>query len=306
MQCALSAQLQSAQNAYLEGWAPGVRGRRVAWAGGTTQLLELGEGNPVLLLHGGLGEAFQWAPVLSALALEHRVLAVDRPGHGLADPFDYRGVDLLAHARCFLRDVLDAENIPCLPIVAASMGGLWAMAFALEFPQRVSQLIFAGPPAGIVRSQPLHLRLGTLPLLKWMVRKAMRNPTRDSTRQFWSQLLVVHPEQLGDDLLDLLTLSQKRNVESWLSLIDAAITLSGLRQSLLLDPCWEELTVPTTFVWGEQDAWACPSKAEALLPRNPNLRLVRVPDAGHGVWFDAPECFAAIVTDLLNGTYPAV
>jgi hypothetical protein len=46
-----------------------------------------------------LSGSFEVVPILGALALNRRVLAVDRPGHRLADPFDYRGVDLLDHGR---------------------------------------------------------------------------------------------------------------------------------------------------------------------------------------------------------------
>ena len=49
----------AAQTAYLDRVAPGHRSRRVRWSGGTTQLIELGDGPPLLLIHGGLGEAFQ-------------------------------------------------------------------------------------------------------------------------------------------------------------------------------------------------------------------------------------------------------
>src|SRR5262249_46631830 len=94
--------VETAQAAYLARCAPGYRTRRVRWSGGTTQVIELGDSAPLVLVHGGLGEASQWGCILSALARRHRVLAVDRPGHGLADPFDYRGVDLLSHARWFL------------------------------------------------------------------------------------------------------------------------------------------------------------------------------------------------------------
>src|ERR687886_620083 len=109
--------VEVAQSAYLNRCAPGYRTRRVQWSGGTTQVIELGEGTPLLLVHGGMGEAFQWGSILSALAKSHRVLAVDRPGHGLADAFDYRGVDILAHARRFLGDILDIEGLPAVPIV---------------------------------------------------------------------------------------------------------------------------------------------------------------------------------------------
>ncbi|HEX8703872.1 MAG TPA: alpha/beta fold hydrolase, partial [Myxococcaceae bacterium] len=179
---------ERAQAAYLDRCAPGHRTRRVRWSGGSTQLIELGEGPPVLLLHGGLGEAIQWGHILPALARKHRVMAVDRPGHGLADPFDYRGVDLLEHARRFIGEILDAEKLPAASIVACSMGGLWSVEFALAHPERVPRLVLVGAPAGITRTLPLQLRLGTLPVLKPLVQSMMRRPTRDSVRSFWGQL----------------------------------------------------------------------------------------------------------------------
>src|SRR5687768_11045411 len=100
------------QAAYLDRVVPGHRIVRVRWSGGATQVIEAGQGQPLLLLHGGLGEAFQWAPLMPALAESYRVLAVDRPGHGLADPFDYRGTHMLDIASRFANEILDALSIP--------------------------------------------------------------------------------------------------------------------------------------------------------------------------------------------------
>jgi pimeloyl-ACP methyl ester carboxylesterase len=280
---------EAAQAAYLHRVVPGHRTRRVRWSGGTTQVIEAGEGPPLLLLHGGLGEAIQWANILPALARKHRVVAVDRPGHGLADPFDYRGVDVLEHARRFLGDLLDAEGLAAMPIVAASMGGLWALSFALAHPERVPHLVLTGAPAGISRALPLQMRLGTLPVLKTLVRSMMRKPTRDSTHAFWKQLLVAHPERLEADLLDLLTESQRRNAPNWFTLIDQAFDVRGMKQPLLIGERWKQLFVPTTFVWGEKDAWGAPELGEAAVATNARLRMVRIPDAGHATWIDAPD-----------------
>src|SRR5215510_6550398 len=99
--------IERIQAAYLALWAPGYRTRRVKWSGGETQVIEIGEGPPLLLIHGGGGYAAQWGPILSALSERHHVLAVDRPGHG---SFDYRDVDLLAHRHRFICDFLDAHS----------------------------------------------------------------------------------------------------------------------------------------------------------------------------------------------------
>ncbi|HEX8439090.1 alpha/beta hydrolase [Archangium sp.] len=278
-----------AQAAYLGRCAPGYRTRRVHWSGGTTQAIEVGEGPPLLLLHGGLGEAVQWGNILSSLGRRHRVVAVDRPGHGLADPFDYRGVDVLEHARRFLGEILDAEGLSSMPIVACSMGGLWSVAFALAYPERVPRLVLVGSPAGITRTLPLQMRLGMLPGLKTLVRSMMRKPTRDSTRAFYKQMLVAHPERLEDDFLDLLTASQRRNTPSWFTLLDQTVDMFGMKTALVLGDRWKDLSVPTTFVWGERDVWAAPEAGEAVASTNARLRMVRVPDAGHAPWLDAPE-----------------
>ena len=125
--------------------------RRVAWSQGETQVLELGAGPPLLLVHGGGDAAFEWVPILEDLARRHRVLAVDRPGHGLADPFDYDGVDVLEHAVVFLREILDALELDTVDIAGNSLGGLWSVAFALEHPERVSRLALVGAPPGVTR-----------------------------------------------------------------------------------------------------------------------------------------------------------
>src|SRR5262249_25054419 len=145
----LDQAVERTQAAYLGRVAPGYRTRRVRWSGGTTQLIEIGTGQPLLLIHGGGGHAAQWGPILSLLGHRYRVLAIDRPGHGLADPFNYEGVDVLAHCHRFIADVLDAERLPSVSIAGNSMGGLCALAFALRSPERVKHLMLIGFPAGM-------------------------------------------------------------------------------------------------------------------------------------------------------------
>lgn len=150
-------ELEKAQAALLARFAPETRVRRIRWSQGETQVFELGGGSPLLYVHGGLSGAFEVVPILAALAEAHRVLAIDRPGHGMADPFDYQGVDLLEHGRTFLRDVLDELELPTVDVVANSIGALWSVAFAIEAPTRVSHLVLVGAPVGLSRRPPLRL-----------------------------------------------------------------------------------------------------------------------------------------------------
>jgi pimeloyl-ACP methyl ester carboxylesterase len=295
----LDHRLELAQAAYLERCAPGYRTRRVQWSGGLMQVIELGEGPALLLVHGGMGEALQYGSILPLLARHYRVIAVDRPGNGLSDPFDYRGVDVLAHARRFLGELIDAEGLSSVPIVASSMGGLWSIVFAIESPERVPRLILLGAPAGIRRKVPLQMRLGTLPILKSLVRSMMMRPTRDSTLAFWSQLMVAHPERLEVDLLDALTASQARNAPSWFSLIDSTIDVRGMKPELMIGERWKKLSVPTTLILGENDAWCPPEEGEAIALSNPHVQVVRIPSAGHAAWLDDPDRVVDAINEAL-------
>jgi len=293
----LDRELEAAQAAWLARSAPDARVRRIAWSGGSTQVLEQGAAahRPVVLLHGGLGDAFQWAPLLGLLAPTRRVLAIDRPGHGLADPFEYRaGSDLLAHARTFLREALDALGLERADLVASSMGGRWALELALRDPERVGSLVLVGAPLGASRGVPFMLRAGSLPVLRRISRFLMRRPTPGGVRSFF-KLLVAHPERLDPAFLDAAVASQRRNVGTWLGLLDLAVGPRGIEPHLLMGDRWRELRVPTTLVWGERDAFTPIEVGASIAAAHPALRLVRIPDAGHAPWLDDPRRVAEAI-----------
>ena len=314
MDTELDRNLADAQAALLARFAPDTQVRSIRWSQGETQLFELGTGPPLLYVHGGLSGAFEVVPVLSALAENHRVLAVERPGHGLADPFDYRGVDLLAHGRTFLRDVVDALELPTVDVVANSIGALWSVAFAIDDPSRVSRLVLAGAPFGIMRRPPLMMLPLGFPLIgERLGRYFFSNATRDGSRKFWGQVIVEHPERVDDLVLDVDVANSRRNVESMVGLVRCIADWRrlGYRRELILGERWRDLTTPTLVVWGEHDAFGSPEEGEALVATNQNLRLVRVAGAGHLLWTDAPETAVAeierfLATDRRNGVEAAV
>jgi pimeloyl-ACP methyl ester carboxylesterase len=292
--------IERAQAAYLARWAPGYRTRRVQWSGGETQAIEIGQGPPLLLIHGGGGYAAEWGPILSVLSERHRVLAVDRPGHGLADPFDYRDVDLLAHCHRFICDFLDAERLPSSSIAANSMGGLFALAFALKSPERIRHLLLVGAPAAFKIALPLPARFVFSPVMKPLIRTLMKHSTPERARRAWGQLLVAFPDRLDDDFLNLEAANQRRNASSWVSLIYRTFDSHGIKEEFVLGERWKQLSVRTTFIFGERDAIARPEVAEGVASENPYIAVVRIPDAGHVPWFDSPGRVAAAINTTLE------
>jgi pimeloyl-ACP methyl ester carboxylesterase len=74
----------------------------------------------------------------------------------------------------------------------------------------------------------------------------------------------------------------------------------GLRRELILGERWRGLTTPTLLIWGERDAFGSPAEGEALVAKNPDLRLVRLAEAGHLPWLDDPDSVVAEIERFLT------
>ena len=142
----------------------------------------------------------------------------------------------------------------------------------------------------------------TLPLIgQKLGRYVFSNATRDGSRKFWGQVFVKHPERVDDLVLDYDVANMRRNVESMLGLVSrmASARRLGYRRELVLGERWRDLTTPTLLIWGEFDAFGSPEEGQALVAKNPNLRLVRIAGAGHNLWFDDPESVVAEIERFL-------
>src|SRR5215203_3423134 len=151
------------------------------------RVLETGEGAPVVLVHGGGGVGATWAPLMAKMS-GARLVVVDRPGFGLSDGFDYRGVDLRRHAVAFLESLLDALGIERAAFVGNSMGGLWSFWLALDRPERVSTLAQLGSTALLMGTMaPLPMRLLSVPGLNRLM-LAAEKPSPEQARTFLVRL----------------------------------------------------------------------------------------------------------------------
>jgi pimeloyl-ACP methyl ester carboxylesterase len=103
-----------------------------------------GKGEPLLLLHGGLGSIHLFAPALSELAESRQVVAVDLHGHGRTTlgsrPIDLIdiGDDLASVVRALGHDQID--------VFGYSFGGGAALRFAVQHPDMVRRLVLASTP----------------------------------------------------------------------------------------------------------------------------------------------------------------
>ena len=276
-------------------------------------LLEAGAGDPVLMIHGGNSVAISWAPLLTRLAPRFHLLMPDRPGCGLTTTFDYRGVDLRSHGAELLRGMVAALGLERVAVVGNSMGGFFAMAFAMAYPQMVSRLVFLGEPAGASGNPGrFHRLVGTRGLNTLLYATALRPPKSAAGARagLTRSRLVTDPGRVPDTLLECFAAAAQLPgaVRAWTTMVERAFVPSGMGLIAARDavthallPELGKLTAPTLFLWGDKDPLGTPDDGRRLVERMPRARLQVVEDASHLPWLDQPEvCAEAIAAFLTN------
>lgn len=111
-----------------------------------TYVHDVGQGAPVLLIHGsgpGVSAWVNWRPVMPALARQRRVIAPDMLGFGLSD----RPAGQVYNMDVWVQqaiDLLDALGLPQVDLVGNSFGGGLSLALAIRAPERVRRLVLMG------------------------------------------------------------------------------------------------------------------------------------------------------------------
>jgi len=133
--------------------APVATRHAVAVDGGSLFVEEAGAGDPIVLVHGGLGDHRMWNGTFEALARDHRVIRYDHRGFGVSTrpTAAYSPVDDLVR-------VLDDRGVARAHLVGNSMGGTLIIDFALLHPERVVSLtVVASGPNGSPPPSPEDL-----------------------------------------------------------------------------------------------------------------------------------------------------
>lgn len=275
--------------------APAARVQRV-------HVVEAGrsDASPVVLVHGGNSVAAGLEPLLGLLQDDLHLYAPDRPGCGLTDRLDYHGVPFREHAIAFIGSVLDGLGQQRVRLVGNSMGGYWALLFALAHPERVERLALVGEPASSARRSSLRHRLISTPGINKLLYATALKPRRSRTREQLRQV-VAHPERLSEGFLDMVYAASvlPGTQRAWLSMVERVNppTLAP-RLTYALWPELASMQCPTLFVWGDRDPCA-PKWGERMCQIIPQARLEVIPDAGHLPWLDDPQRVADLLRAFL-------
>ena len=239
-----------------------------------------------IILHGFLGMGDNWKTHAKNLSeKEYCVHLVDQRNHGRSfwsDKFDY---DVMVND---LLQYLNHHGINQCVVLGHSMGGKTAMAFALNYPDRVQKLIIAdiAPKYYAPHHQRILAGLSTLNLEEVSSRKAAAEHLKNfipeaGTRQFLlKNLYWVSEGKLG----------LRINVAV---LKNAAEAVGAAIQSQ------KQYHQPTLFLYGENSNYINPMTDTEILKYFPKAEIIEIKGAGHWLHAEKPILFFKTLTQWL-------
>jgi pimeloyl-ACP methyl ester carboxylesterase len=250
-----------------------------------------GTGEPLVLMHGIGGRWQWWKPVLSRLAAEREVIAVDLPGFG-ASPMPPvampAGVESLTG---LVAEFLDALGLEHPHVAGNSLGGWVSLELAKHDRARSATAL---SPAGFHNDREAIYQRASLWTTRRLTRviepraeRLMRHPLarRLTAAQYYAQPDRLDPDDMAADVRAAAT-------APWFDETLVAITSERFSGG-------EQITVPVTIAWGEHDRLLLPRQARRAQTAIPSARVITLRGCGHIPMPDDPEQVASV---LLEGS----
>jgi 3-oxoadipate enol-lactonase len=257
------------------------KGARIYWD-------EQGSGEPLLLIMGLSYPSYMWHRSRPVFAKNYRTIALDNRGVGQSDvPSGVYSIPLMASDAAA---VLDAAGIESAHLFGASMGGMIAQEFALQYPHRVRSLILGSTAAGgphAVQAQPEALEA----LLR-------RDVTPEQSKEAIIPFIydpATPRERIDEDMVIRMKwyptpqgyMGQLQGIFGW----EASSRLA-------------QITAPTLVIHGESDRLVPPANARLIAERIPGAKLVLIPHAGHIFETDQPAAAHHAILEFLAAQQP--
>lgn len=240
-----------------------------------------GQGDPLVVIHGGGGDARTWLNNIEVLSENYSVYAPDLPGYGGSQPLD--GNYYIPELSEFIDDFSAHLELDSFYLVGHSLGGGVALNYALESPHKIKKLVLVSSLC-LGREIALWVRLLSIPAL---------------LRSIGSLTLAVLK-----GIKWVLTTSLSP-VEFVIPLSPASVYIGGSvttlkEQTLVLANRLSEIIMPTLLVWGSKDPIVPVRHAYAAAQVIPDCQLKVFENRGHNVHRDELREFSHVLTGFLG------
>lgn len=232
---------------------------------------DVGQGRPVLVLHGGGGPQ-SVARFVEALAADARVIAPIHPGFaGTPRPEAFASIEQLADTYAALLERLGLADVL---VVGFSIGGWIANALALRAGPRLRGLVLVDGAGILVEGEPCADVFGLGP--QQLSALSCHDPVR----------FGIDPATLGDAQKAAMAANMRT-----LAVYGRARDMGdpALRARLA------DVRVPVQVVWGESDRIVTPAYGRAVAESFPDARFTLLPECGHMPQVEQPQRLLALV-----------
>jgi pimeloyl-ACP methyl ester carboxylesterase len=227
---------------------------------------EYGEGDPILFIHGGLGNADVWGHQVADFAKDHLVIVADSRGHGRStrsqQPFGY---DLMTSDYVALLDYLKIDKVT---LVGWSDGGIIGIDMAMKHPEKLTRVIAQAA-----------------------------NVTTDGVKS------DVMSNKTFNDYINVAGEYYKK-LSPTPNEYDAFV--KQISEMWATQPAWTaadlgKITVPITLAIGDHDEAVKLDHTEMMAKEIPGAKLVILKDASHFAMLQDPEGYDAMIRDAMAG-----
>ncbi|WP_353115179.1 alpha/beta fold hydrolase [Microbacterium sp.] len=264
------------------------RGREVVWE-------RMGDGPPLVLLHGTPWSSALWRPLAAALSSRFAVYLWDMPGYGRSSKSADHTVDLGVQGELFTQ-LLREWGLSRPHVIAHDIGGAVALRARLRHGATYRSLCLVDVVALTPWGSPFFT------LVKEHADVFAQLPPAIHRATVEAYVRGASHRGLRPDDLDML-------VAPW---TDAAGQGAFYRQiaqadeghTRELEPLLATLSEPVHIVWGSEDAWIPPDRAHRLQAAIPGSSLTLIEGAGHLIQLDQPVALTAELSRWLSEVAP--
>lgn len=235
---------------------------------------------PLVLLHGLAANGTCWTPLAHALEEDYDVIMPDARGHGKSGVPDY-GYSYEDHAND-VAGLIEALRLPPPVLLGHSMGGMTAAVAASRKPNLLRGLILADPTFISPKVQREVRDSGVADEHRRMLRMSPDELTADMRRR--------HPNRSAE----IVGLIARARLQTSLAAFDVLTPPNPDYMELI-----GAINVPGLLVIGDAGVVSA-AVARDLQRVNPGLRVEEIRGAGHGLHYDQPDRFAAVVKEFLS------
>ncbi len=247
----------------------------------------LGEGTPVIILHGFLGMLDNWKTFGRKLAEEYQVFLVDQRDHGRSPHTQDFSYDLLAED---LKDFMKSQGLESAILLGHSMGGKTVMRFCQKYPDLVQKAIVVDIAPFKNENHHTHIM------------EALNgfNPASANARSEAEKHLLLSIPDLG--VVQFLMKNLNRNKEGGFKWKMNLPLLTSKYDSILEATDDHISELPTLFIAGEKSHYIPLSKHNEIQQLFPNSTIETISDAGHWVHAEKPEELLKLCTEWIKNS----